>query len=384
MGTSEARFYDPQLGRFLTEDPVFGDLTDPPSLHWYTYGKVNPTVWVDPDGRMSQEQLDELLVGAQEKLDTAQEAVALADETLISAAADLSDQASEKIPVVGGFIGNRIEDAAAAGSAVLGVIGFGLHGADQAIDHERLLSSSSTIADRELRPRQREVLEKIERETPDVKEIIENVVDVGTRAVEGDADAQIRAKRTALEFAAGGKGAGSLRGASRAARTRSAGSGAPRVNLASPRGKARSGGTAGRITGDLAERSRRVRMAKRGDTSAVAELKVAELLRLEGKDVRFVPEAQTPRPDLHVSRKGKPLNQFTEVKRAKGLKNLARDLNKGVGQVGEGGLVIVVRAADSRVPLATFEGFVSRFNPKDPSVSIRVVDEASLPNPKDF
>ena len=50
---AKARFYDPELGRFLTEDPVFGDLSDPPSLHWYTYGKVNPTVHVDPDGRIA-------------------------------------------------------------------------------------------------------------------------------------------------------------------------------------------------------------------------------------------------------------------------------------------------------------------------------------------
>jgi hypothetical protein len=48
---AKARFYDPEVGRFLTEDPAEPDLTAPPSLHKYLYAYGNPTYYVDPDGR---------------------------------------------------------------------------------------------------------------------------------------------------------------------------------------------------------------------------------------------------------------------------------------------------------------------------------------------
>ncbi len=59
VGAHYARFYDPQLGRFLSHDPVDGDLTNPPSLHKYLYAFQNPTVFVDPDGRMPDEAQDD-------------------------------------------------------------------------------------------------------------------------------------------------------------------------------------------------------------------------------------------------------------------------------------------------------------------------------------
>lgn len=51
---AKARFLDPQLGRFLTEDPVEGSLDSPPSLHRYGYAHQNPTTFWDPDGRAVQ------------------------------------------------------------------------------------------------------------------------------------------------------------------------------------------------------------------------------------------------------------------------------------------------------------------------------------------
>ena len=48
---AKARFYDPELGLFLSEDPVMGGVGEPPSLHRYLYAFQNPTVYVDPDGR---------------------------------------------------------------------------------------------------------------------------------------------------------------------------------------------------------------------------------------------------------------------------------------------------------------------------------------------
>ncbi len=52
---AKARFYDPEVGRFLTEDPAEPDLTTPPSLHRYLYAYGNPTRYWDPFGLQSVE-----------------------------------------------------------------------------------------------------------------------------------------------------------------------------------------------------------------------------------------------------------------------------------------------------------------------------------------
>jgi RHS repeat-associated protein len=48
---AKARFYEPELGRFLTEDPLDGVSDTPLSLHRYLYAHANPTVFVDPTGQ---------------------------------------------------------------------------------------------------------------------------------------------------------------------------------------------------------------------------------------------------------------------------------------------------------------------------------------------
>ena len=48
---AKARFYDPEVGRFLSEDPLEGDALTPPSLHRYVYAFDNPAIYVDRDGR---------------------------------------------------------------------------------------------------------------------------------------------------------------------------------------------------------------------------------------------------------------------------------------------------------------------------------------------
>jgi RHS repeat-associated protein len=40
-----ARFYDPEIGRFITQDPAKQD------LNWYAYCGNNPINRVDPDGK---------------------------------------------------------------------------------------------------------------------------------------------------------------------------------------------------------------------------------------------------------------------------------------------------------------------------------------------
>jgi RHS repeat-associated protein len=50
---AKARYFDPKLGRFLTQDSYLGQIDEPPSLHRYVYGNDNPTTFVDPTGHAS-------------------------------------------------------------------------------------------------------------------------------------------------------------------------------------------------------------------------------------------------------------------------------------------------------------------------------------------
>jgi RHS repeat-associated protein len=49
---AKARYYDPDTGRFLNQDPFEGLIDTPPSLHKYLYAYGNPTSYVDPDGKI--------------------------------------------------------------------------------------------------------------------------------------------------------------------------------------------------------------------------------------------------------------------------------------------------------------------------------------------
>ena len=42
----ENRFYDPEVGRFITQDPA------KQGLNWYSYCRNNPLRYTDPDGRI--------------------------------------------------------------------------------------------------------------------------------------------------------------------------------------------------------------------------------------------------------------------------------------------------------------------------------------------
>ena len=50
-----ARYYDPENGRFLTPDTYRGDLQNPDTLHLYAYCKNNPVNRADPSGHASQD-----------------------------------------------------------------------------------------------------------------------------------------------------------------------------------------------------------------------------------------------------------------------------------------------------------------------------------------
>ena len=57
-----ARYYDPEIGRFITPDPGQPDLNDPQTLNPYVYCVNNPLRYLDPTG-MFWEEIKEFLGG---------------------------------------------------------------------------------------------------------------------------------------------------------------------------------------------------------------------------------------------------------------------------------------------------------------------------------
>ena len=53
-----ARYYDPEIGRFITEDSVWGKDADPLSLNFYTYCGNDPILFTDPTGHITQQDKD--------------------------------------------------------------------------------------------------------------------------------------------------------------------------------------------------------------------------------------------------------------------------------------------------------------------------------------
>jgi RHS repeat-associated protein len=62
-----ARFYDPELARFMQEDTYRGDSADPLSLNLYTYVSNNPLIYWDPTGHVKVGD-NELTPAAQQKI----------------------------------------------------------------------------------------------------------------------------------------------------------------------------------------------------------------------------------------------------------------------------------------------------------------------------
>ena len=48
-----ARWYDADVGRFISEDPLWGNIRDPQSLNRFAYGRNNPYRYTDPSGMIS-------------------------------------------------------------------------------------------------------------------------------------------------------------------------------------------------------------------------------------------------------------------------------------------------------------------------------------------
>jgi RHS repeat-associated protein len=54
---AKARYFDPQIGRFTSQDSFLGSIDHPPSVHRYFYANANPTRFIDPTGHFSLEDL---------------------------------------------------------------------------------------------------------------------------------------------------------------------------------------------------------------------------------------------------------------------------------------------------------------------------------------
>lgn len=65
---AKARYFDPGLGRFLSQDTYLGEIDNPPSIHRYTWAHNRPTYFVDPTGNIVvlsnfQKRIDEFKQG---------------------------------------------------------------------------------------------------------------------------------------------------------------------------------------------------------------------------------------------------------------------------------------------------------------------------------
>ncbi len=112
----KGRYYDPEIGRFLTEDPAIGDPSVPPSLHKYLYAYANPTFYVDPDGEAVESIWDAISLG----VGLASLGYNLYHGNLRDAGVDtigvLADSAALALPFVPGGAGAAIK-ASRAGTA---------------------------------------------------------------------------------------------------------------------------------------------------------------------------------------------------------------------------------------------------------------------------
>ncbi len=140
----KARFYDPDVGRFLNQDTYLGENGTPPSLHRYLYAYSNPAYYIDPDGHFN--------VGGDPLTN---EAAKKATEQIIvrtsgqAAATSFAAGASKFVPGVGILI-------------TVGTVGYQAHQLDQRLEAQAEANIRGTEAASEFQlPHERELLDKL-------------------------------------------------------------------------------------------------------------------------------------------------------------------------------------------------------------------------------
>ena len=61
-----ARYYNATIGRFISQDPWGGDITDPQSFNKYSYVRNNPLKYTDPTGKTFVERMGGFIMGIAE------------------------------------------------------------------------------------------------------------------------------------------------------------------------------------------------------------------------------------------------------------------------------------------------------------------------------
>ncbi|MBL6449949.1 hypothetical protein JMN32_26790 [Fulvivirga sp. 29W222] len=129
------------------------------------------------------------------------------------------------------------------------------------------------------------------------------------------------------------------------------------------------------ITGNLNTIREKYLLAKNGDVSARAEIAYAKYKSSLGELVHF----NTP-PNSAISMADFTIGGVTvDTKLLSGIGgNAAKNVSKGVKQVGDNGIVQVIRKTESTHTLDEFKDFFDTFNPSNPSVKIEVIDQELL------
>jgi RHS repeat-associated protein len=210
---AKARFYDPELGRFTTQDSVLGEVDEPPSLNRYAYAYARPTVMIDPTGHIA------FLKNIQERLDRTR-------QNLIESTADFSAAFSRNTGIKTRIVDQKIADvtgslAGLAGTAS-GVVGSANFAVNLAVMREPG-SSLGQEATAELIQTWESVKNAATTIAEDPSGVAMRIVDAGKEkalaALQGDptAMAEVSALGTeiAVDLVVGAKGATTALGATR-------------------------------------------------------------------------------------------------------------------------------------------------------------------------
>ena len=129
---AKARYYDPRIARFTTEDPEEGKAMQPPSLHRYLYAYANPTVYTDPSGRAPGDSMQATLLQAR-ALARSDEDRAMIDRLIVVNQRQERELAGTEYEA-GKIIGRSIVDAAKYGLRVAGKVLLDIGDAKDVID----------------------------------------------------------------------------------------------------------------------------------------------------------------------------------------------------------------------------------------------------------
>lgn len=196
----KARFYDPDLGQFLSQDSFEGTSDTPPSLHKYLYAAGNPVIYVDANGNF-------FILG-----DVADGLADLRNRS-IDAAGSLSNNSSAR-----GF--NRVAAGfAGVGAGLFGVLEGGARTANfignLAVDTYADANNDSFFV-KDARDQLDQSIAAISQAVETIKEnpkevgtaIVNSVVETGAGVIEGDPGAIASSAATLSEIVGGGGIAG--------------------------------------------------------------------------------------------------------------------------------------------------------------------------------